>query len=123
MTTVLVVDDSAVDRRLVGGLLEQRPQCTIEYAADGAEALALVERQVPDLIVTDLRMPKMDGLDLVRAIRTNHPIVPVILITAHGSETLAVEALKQGAAGYVPKTQIADKLLETVEEEIGRAHV
>lgn len=121
MTTVLVVDDSAVDRRLVGGLLEQRPKCTIEYAADGAEALALVEKHVPDLIVTDLRMPKMDGLELVRAIRTNHPIVPVILITAHGSETLAVEALKQGAAGYVPKTQINDKLLDTVDEVLALA--
>jgi len=121
MATVLVVDDSAVDRRLVGGLLEQRPECTIEYAADGVEALSRVEEELPDLIVTDLRMPRMDGLELVRAIRTHHPIVPVILITAHGSEILAVEALKLGAAGYVPKTQIADKLLETVEEVLAMA--
>ena len=121
MTTVLVVDDSEVDRRLVGGLLGKRAECAIEYAADGIEALAQMEGGVPDLIVTDLRMPKMDGLELVRAIRAQHPVVPVILITAHGSEVLAVEALKQGAAGYVPKTQIAEKLLDTVEEVLALA--
>lgn len=121
MTTVLVVDDSAVDRRLVGGLLEQRPECKIEYAADGVEAMERVGKSLPDAIVTDLRMPRMDGLELVRAIRANHPTVPVILITAFGSETLAVEALKQGAAGYVPKTQISEKLLGTVEEVLAMA--
>jgi CheY-like chemotaxis protein len=121
MTTVLVVDDSAVDRRLVGGLLEQRPECRIEYAADGVEAMARAGESLPDVIVTDLRMPRMDGLELVRSVRANHPTVPVILITAFGSETLAVEALKQGAAGYVPKTQITEKLLDTVEEVLAMA--
>jgi CheY-like chemotaxis protein/anti-sigma regulatory factor (Ser/Thr protein kinase) len=123
MATVLVVDDSAVDRRLIGGLLEKGPRYQIEYAADGAEALSRVTQSAPDLIVTDLRMPKIDGLELVRAIRAKHPSVPVILTTAHGSELLAVEALKHGAAGYVPKTHMAEKLLETVEEvlELARA--
>jgi len=121
MTTVLVVDDSAVDRRLVGGLLEQQPDCKIEYAADGVEAMERAKASLPDVIVTDLRMPRMDGLELVRAVRANHPTVPVILITAFGSETLAVEALKQGAAGYVPKPQISEKLLETVEEVVALA--
>ena len=121
MTTVLVVDDSAVDRRLVGGLLGKMSDCTIVYAGDGVEALAQAEKELPDLIVTDLRMPNMDGLELVRAIRAKHPVVPVILITAHGSEVLAVEALKQGAAGYVPKTQIGENLLDTVEEVLAMA--
>ena len=127
MPTILVVDDSAVDRRLVGRFLQEKVECTIEYAAGGVEALARMKDVAPDLIVTDLTMPVMDGLELVTAIRTHHPDVPVILMTAYGSETLALEALEQGAASYVPKSQLADKLLGTVEEVLslaraGRSH-
>jgi CheY-like chemotaxis protein len=121
MTTVLVVDDSEVDRRLIGGLLEQKPQCAVEYANDGVEALERVRQSAPDVIVTDLRMPRMDGLELVKAIRTRYPAIPVVLITAHGSEMLAVEALKRGAAGYVPKIHVGDKLQDTVDEVLAMA--
>jgi CheY-like chemotaxis protein len=121
MTTVLVVDDSAIDRRLVGGLLSKASDWQIEYAADGAEAMTRTEQSLPDLIITDLHMPRMDGLELVRAMRDRHPEVPVILMTAYGSEAFAVEALEQGAASYVPKSQLADKLCETVREILSRA--
>ncbi len=121
MTTILVVDDSAVDRRLVGGLLEKRFPWRIEYAADGVEALARMKNLAPDLIVTDLTMPTMDGLELVRSLRVHHPEVPVILMTAYGSEALAVEALTQGAASYVPKSSLAAKLADTVEGVLGLA--
>lgn len=121
MTTVLVVDDSAIDRRLVGGLLSKASDWKIEYAADGAEALERTKGSLPDLIVTDLHMPRMDGLELVRAMRVHHPEVPVILMTAYGSEAFAVEALQQGAASYVPKSQLADKLNDTVREILARA--
>lgn len=119
MPTVLVVDDSAVDRRLVGGLLEHDRQFTVEYATGGCQALDRMSDRPPDVVLTDLLMPEMDGLELVRAVRIRHPAVPVILITAHGSEMLAVEALEQGAASYVPKSQLADKLLETVARVLG----
>lgn len=121
MTMVLVVDDSAIDRRLVGGLLSKGSDWQIEYAADGAEALEHAQKSLPDLIVTDLHMPRMDGLELVRAMRERHAGVPVILMTAYGSEAFAVEALEQGAASYVPKSQLADKLCETVREILARA--
>jgi len=121
MPTILVVDDSAVDRRLVGGLLEKKTVCTIEYAVNGVEALARMKDTEPDLIVTDLSMPVMDGLELVKAARTHHPSVPVILMTAHGSETLAIEALERGAASYVPKSQLAQRLPNTMEEVLALA--
>ncbi len=121
MTMVLVVDDSAIDRRLVGGLLSKASDWQIEYASDGSEALEHTEKSLPDLVVTDLHMPRMDGLELVRAMRDRHPEVPVILMTAYGSEAFAVEALEQGAASYVPKSQLADKLCETVREILARA--
>ncbi len=121
MPTILVVDDSAVDRRLVGNLLQKRNVCTIEHAATGVEALARMKDAVPDLVVTDLTMPAMNGLELVKAVRTHYPDLPVILMTAHGSEALAIEALEQGAASYVPKARLADKLPTTVAEVLSLA--
>jgi CheY-like chemotaxis protein/anti-sigma regulatory factor (Ser/Thr protein kinase) len=114
MTTVLVVDDSAVDRRLAAGLLQQNPGWTILPASDGAEAIAIALKSPPDLVVTDLQMPGMDGLSLLAAIRRDLPNVPVILMTAAGSEELAIQALRLGAASYVPKRSLAAELLPTV---------
>jgi CheY-like chemotaxis protein len=121
MPKVLVVDDSKVDRRLVCEFLRKESQWTVEDAANGHEALARMKDSVPDLILTDLNMPVMDGLELVTAMREHHPGVPVILITAYGSETLATEALRRGASSYVPKSQLADRLLETMDEVLSLA--
>ena len=115
MATILVVDDSAVDRRLVGGLLQQEEDLTVRYAKNGAEALRLIERQTPDLVVTDLIMPELDGLELVKAVKKQFPLVPVILMTSKGNEEIAVKALKIGAASYTPKDVLASSLLETVQ--------
>jgi CheY-like chemotaxis protein len=114
MPTVLVVDDSASDRRLVGELLKNDGDLSVQYAVDGAEALATMERALPDLVVTDLVMPQINGLELVAAVRKRFPLVPVILTTSRGSEEIAVQALKQGAASYVPKRVLAWDLLDTV---------
>ena len=114
MPTVLVVDDAAVDRRLVGGLLGQDPELTVAFAANGTHALTMMRDNVPALVVTDLIMPEMNGLELVTAIRERHPFVPVILMTSKGNEDIAVQALQRGAASYVPKSQLAAKLLDTI---------
>ncbi len=122
MSTILVVDDSPVDRRLISGVLQKGGRFQIVTANNGADALAKLADFQPDVIVTDLTMPEMDGLQLVTAVRIQHSRVPVILITAHGSEALAVQALEQGAASYVPKPQLAQKLLDTVEQVLARNH-
>jgi len=114
METVLVVDDSAVDRRLAGGLLAKLPQLHIEYAADGLEALQRIEELTPDLVLTDLVMPGRTGLELVEEVQQRWPQMPVILMTNKGSEEVAIKALKAGAASYVPKSQLAAMLPETV---------
>lgn len=121
MSTILVVDDSEVDRRLVGGLLEQGSDREILYAENGSAALDRMRERAPDIVVTDLQMPEMDGLELVAAARAHFSDVPVVLITAHGSELLAVEALERGAASYVPKSQLAAKLAATVDELVTMA--
>jgi CheY-like chemotaxis protein len=115
MVKVLVVDDSAIDRRLAGGFL-RRAGIEASYAVDGAEALRAIAAQAPDIVVTDLQMPEMDGLELVEAIRREHASLPVVLMTAHGSEEIALHALRRGATSYVQKRNLAKELVATVME-------
>jgi CheY-like chemotaxis protein len=110
---ILVVDDSPIDRRLASGLLT-RAGFTAVVAENGQQALDSLEKERADLVVTDLQMPEMDGLALVEAVRARYADVPVILMTAHGSEDIAVRALQRGAASYVPKKDLARSLAETV---------
>lgn len=112
--SILVVDDVATDRALIGGLLSKDVDLRVEYAADGAQALEKIGRKQPELVVTDLKMPKVDGLELVETVRAKYEHVPVILITSQGSEDIAAEALQKGAASYVPKRLMQRYLLDTV---------
>ncbi len=112
---VLVVDDALADRALVSGLISKRIESTILEAADGRQALSLIETHHPDIVLTDLHMPEMNGLELVTAIKEQFPDIPVILMTAQGSEETAAKALQHGAASYVPKRRLADDLVRTVE--------
>jgi CheY-like chemotaxis protein len=114
--TVLVVDDSPVDRHFVGGIVQKLDGWQASFAANGREAMESMGRSLPDLVLTDMLMDEMDGLDLVQAIRNRYPSVPVILMTAHGSEDVAIKALQKGAASYVPKKSMARDLDETIEQ-------
>jgi CheY-like chemotaxis protein len=115
MSRVLVVDDSPVERRLAGGILEKNSELKVEYAANGAEALEKIQQSPPDVVLSDLQMPELDGLELVGAIRSRFPLIPVILMTAHGSEEIAVQALARGASSYVPKSKLAQELPDVLE--------
>ncbi len=119
MPRILIVDDDSVDREQVGRCLEPIENLELSEAADGEEALAALEVQELDLVLTDLRMPTLDGLELVRQAKERFPLVPVVLITSRGSELIAVEALAAGAASYVSKADLADHLPETVEQVLG----
>ena len=107
MATLLVVDDSAMDRRLVGGILEKNPDWTIIYAVNGKEAFVETEKHIPDLVLTDMQMPEMNGLELVTAIKEEYPLIPVVLMTAQGSEEIAVQALRRGRRQLRPKRRLA----------------
>src|SRR4051794_34452408 len=103
MPTVLVVDDAAVDRKLVAGLLAKGQDMQVVLASSAEEALQRLAAIRPQVIVTDLVMPGMSGLELVAQISSQYPEIPVILMTGKGSEEIAVKALENGAASYVPK--------------------
>ena len=118
---ILVVDDNPKDVLLVQEVLrDARLQLHLASAGNGREAMALLQKGelVPDLILTDLRMPLMDGLELVERVRSDFPAIPIILMTAFGNEQVAMQALRKGAASYVPKKRLDEVLVETVEKPV-----
>jgi len=123
MTKILVVDDVATHRQFAGALLEEHQDWQAIYAEDGRQALTLIEQDPPDLVLTDLQMPELDGLQLVKAIHKDYGHIPVILMTAHGSESIAVDALRTGAASYVPKDDLVADLVQTTEKVLEMAAV
>lgn len=114
MTRILVVEDSRTQAQQIQFLLEDAG-FHVDVAADGVEALEKMTDAAPDIVATDLEMPRMNGLRLVEEIRAHHSNVPVILMTAHGSEEVAAKALRKGAASYVPKTHLDQDLVPAIE--------
>lgn len=112
---ILVVDDAASDRHFVREILAIRPEWTIDEATDGRHALERIEAHAPDLVLTDMQMPVMDGLELLATIKQQHPQTPVVVMTAQGSEEAVVRALRAGADSYVPKRIMHDELAEIVQ--------
>src|SRR5712672_1102570 len=99
---VLVVDDEQSLRKVLAATL-QREGYEVSVCGDGEEAIAALERDGADVVVTDLVMPRMDGLSLLRKVVARHPDVPVIVVTAHGRVDSAVEAMKAGAFDFLAK--------------------
>ena len=119
--TILLVDDSSVQRRIVYSLLEAAGAWNIVQAADGRAALSLIEKAPPSLVLTDVFMPRMDGLELVEQVRDRFPHVPVVQMTGMGNEQTAVAALKAGAADYVPKRSMVSDLGPTLDRVLANA--
>ncbi len=115
MVRILVVDDCAADRYVIRHLLQQRDGWQIDEAEDGQQALSQIRQTLPTLVLSDVQLPGLDGLELVRVVRQEIPGLPVVLVTSKGSEELAMRALRAGAAGYVPKRLLQSELLEAIE--------
>ena len=119
MPKVLVVDDSEIDRVRVRRFLTQhRADLELIFAENGAIALDVIIAENPDAIVTDLQMPEMNGLELVQQVKVCCPLIPIILMTAEGSESIAAEALNLGAVSYVPKSTLKEHLPATVDRTL-----
>lgn len=125
MPQLLVVDDSQMELEVICGLLQEVTEQPILREANGQTAIELMREQTVDLVVTDLRMPVLDGLELIKLASREFPETPIILLTEHGSEEVAVEALQSGAASYIPKRlrnpllkETVGRLLRTIEEEL-----
>ena len=113
MEAILVVDNNPKDREIAGKCLIEHGVTPV-FAANGREALKILEQRKLDAVLTDLHMPEMDGLQLVERMRLDHSDVPVVLMTSHGSEDAAIAALKAGALSYIPKKNIEADLCNTM---------
>lgn len=116
MPKLLIVDDAAADRVRVSGIAAKWLDCRVLQADDGPSAIRQIQSHMPDIVLTDMHMPQMNGLELLSAIKDEHPNLPVILMTGVGSEDIAAQALRQGAASYVPKERLAQDLVQTLNQ-------
>lgn len=121
MSNILVVDDSMTERKLAVGILRRDFDGTIAEADCAEAGLEYLESHAPDLVLTDLQMPGLDGLQLVERIRDEWPGLPVVLMTSQGSEEIAARALKVGAASYVPKMRLTSDLVVTIQRIVRAA--
>jgi DNA-binding NtrC family response regulator len=113
MATILVVDDHSGMRRSLGLILKKGGYQVLE-APDGVAALEIVRKNQLDLVITDLRMAGLSGIDLLRQVHDMHPKLPVVVITAHGTIASAVEAMRLGALDYLTKPFDESDLLQKI---------
>ena len=110
--TVLLVDDHALLRTGVANIINQEPDLeVVAEAGDGFEAIAAYERHHPDVMLLDLRMPRMEGVEVVRQIRERDPRARVIVLTTYDTDDEIQRALKAGAKAYVLKDISAEDLV------------
>ena len=115
--TILIVDDER-NMRLVLTAMLKKAGYDVESAADGLEALAVMAQQSVSAVVTDLKMPRLDGMGLLDRVMEDHPAVPVIIVTAYGTVSSAVDALKKGAFDYITKPFDQDDLKSVIAKAV-----
>lgn len=125
LTTIVLADDHQVVREGLRALLEVQPDFSVVgEAADGLEAASLVERLKPHVLVVDLMMPGLSGLEVTRQVRQRSPQTHVVILSMYSTESYVLEALRNGAAGYVIKSSSAADLVSAVREVVaGRRYL
>lgn len=120
MITVMLADDHTLLREGLRRLLEQAGDISVQgEAGNGAEALTLLGRRAWDLLVLDMSMPGRNGVDLIRQIKSGHPDVPILVLTMHGEQQYAIQAIKAGASGFLTKDSAAEELVQAVRKVAG----
>ncbi|MEI6306432.1 MAG: response regulator, partial [Deltaproteobacteria bacterium] len=119
---LLVVDDEAVIRDGLKRILESEA-FAVQTCSSGFKAIEIMQKEIFDLIITDLKMPGMSGIEVLKSVRTLQPGIPVILITGFASIDTAVDAMKNGASDYISKPFAPDLLLEKVRNALSQRSV
>ncbi|BEQ13631.1 response regulator transcription factor [Desulfoferula mesophila] len=113
---VVICDDHSIVREGIKQVLASNPGLeVVGEAAGGLEGLALIAKVKPDVVVTDITMPEMNGIDLTKELAKEFPEIRVVILSVHSRKTFILEALKAGARGYVLKDSAGEKLLDAVE--------
>lgn len=117
MTKILIADDHAILRKGLRRILtEMNEGYDIDEASDGHEVVEKTRERDYDLILLDISMPGLSGLDALKQIKTENPKVPVLILTMHPEEQYALRALKAGASGYLTKESVPDELMNAIRK-------
>ncbi|NLX84823.1 MAG: response regulator [Synergistaceae bacterium] len=115
---ILIADDSAYARSILKDLLQRNEYEVVGEAENGKEALVLYEKLKPDLVMMDIMMPEMSGIQALREIREQYPEAVVVMGAAMGQQNLVVDAIKSGAAEFFIKPVQAEKVVEAIEKAL-----
>jgi two-component system chemotaxis response regulator CheY len=121
MRTVLIADDSKTSQMLVKTTLQRISGLVFLTADNGKEALDVVQKARVDLLVTDINMPELDGIGLIRAVRAEHKTMPILIITAKGEEQARDQGMALGANAYVLKPLSSRELADHASRLLGPA--
>lgn len=117
MTTAILADDHDIVRRGLRGILENEGACKVlAEAADGLTAAQLVEKHKPQILVLDLNMPRLHGIEVLRQSRTSSPNTRVIVLSMHSDEPYVIESLRAGAMAYILKGSESQEILQALKE-------
>ena len=120
MTTVIIADDHEIVRRGLRGILETEGSCrVVAEAADGVQAIELIPRLKPDVVLLDMRMPNLSGLDVLKTLTARGQLPPTIILTTFDDDQLVLAGLKAGARGYLLKDVTLDQLVDAVKTVAG----
>lgn len=119
MAKILVVDDAAFMRMMVKDTLTKNGYSDLYEAADGVQAVEMYNEVKPDLVIMDITMPNMDGLEALKAIKTQNPQAQVVMCSAMGQEAMVIDAIKSEAKDFIVKPFKPDRIIKTVEQLLG----
>jgi two-component system chemotaxis response regulator CheY len=116
---ILLVDDAAFMRKVIKDTLSKNGYTELYEAVDGADAVAKFDEIKPDLVIMDITMPNMDGLEALKAIREKDSNASVVMCSAMGQETMVMDAVRSGAKDFIVKPFKPDRILKTVTSVLG----
>ena len=119
MAMILLVYDAAFMRKVIKDTLNKNGYTDVHEAVDGADAVEKYDELHPDLVMMDITMPNMDGLEALKAIRAKDPNANVVMCSAMGQESMVIDAVRSGAKDFIVKPFKPDRVLKTVSSIVG----
>lgn len=119
MAKILLVDDAAFMRKVIKDTLSKNGYTDLHEAVDGADAVEKFTELAPDLVIMDITMPNMDGLEALKAMKAKNPACNVVMCSAMGQEAMVIEAIQSGAKDFIVKPFKPDRIMKTVSSIVG----